>query len=147
MDYEIRVKKFLIKNKTMHLTMSGVVRDEAINSHFLSKPKIVLHFFNGKEDRRIPFIIQNVTYIDGKCYFSGKYKYRLDLLFWKTRKEHLPFEMYLNLGFADYYEEKLEIDLTPEEFLTDDKYYGYILEGNHIKFLPDKRKIQRPRFL
>ena len=143
MDYEIKVKKLLIKNKTMHLTMSGIIRDEAINSHFLSKPKIVLHFFNGKEDRRIPFILQNVTYIDGKCYFSGKYKYRFDLLFWKTRKEHLPFEMYLNFSFADYYEEKLDIDLTPEEFLTDDKYYGYIFEGNHFKFLPDKKKILR----
>ena len=93
----------------MVLTIMGEIADETINSHFLSKPKIVLHFINEQEDRRIPFVLSNVTYVDGKCFFSGKYTYRLDLLFWKTRKEYLPFDMYLNLGFADFYEEKKRI--------------------------------------
>lgn len=130
----------------MYLNIMGEVADESINTHFLSKPKIVLHFFDGTEDRRIPFILTNVTYVDGKCYFSGKYRYRLDLLFWKTRKDCLPFDMYLNFSFADYYEEKIPVDLTPEEFETDDKCYGYILEGNHFRFLPNKKKIYHTRF-
>lgn len=125
----------------MVLTIMGEIADETINSHFLSKPKIVLHFFNEQEDRRIPFVLSNVTYVDGKCFFSGKYTYRLDLLFWKTRNAYLPFDMYLNFGFADFYEEKIKVDLTPEVFETDDKCYGYTVEGNHFRFLPNKKKI------
>ncbi len=125
----------------MVLTIMGEVADKSINSHFLSKPKIVLHFFNGKEDRRIPFVLSNVTYVDGKCFFSGRYTYRLDLLFWKTRAEFLPFEMYLNFGFEGFYEEKINIDLMPEVFETDDKCFAYTYEGNHFKFIPNKKKI------
>ncbi len=142
MEYKIEIKELLIKNRSMVLTVMGEVSDQMINSHFLSKPKIVLHFINEKEDRRIPFVLSNVTYVDGKCFFSGKYTYRLDLLFWKTREEYLPFDMYINFGFADFYEEKLDIDLTPEVFETDDKCYGYTFEGNHFRFLPDKNKIR-----
>lgn len=141
MEYKIEIKEFLIKDKKMTLTIMGEVADKTINSHFLSKPKIVLHFNNGKEDRRIPFVLSNVTYVDGKCFFSGNYTYRLDLLFWKTRKECLPFDMYINFGFADFYEEKLPVDLTPQVFETDDKCFGYTLEGNSFKFIPNRKKI------
>ena len=105
MEFQIEVKELLIVKNRMTLTVMGTVTDPTINSHFLSNPKLVLHFNNGKEDRRIPFVLSNVTHIDGKCFFSGRYNYRLDLLFWKTRKDYLPFEMYMNLGFADFYEE------------------------------------------
>ncbi len=126
----------------MILTIMGEVADNTINSHFLSKPKVVLHFINEKEDRRIPFVLSNVTYVDGKCFFSGKYTYRLDLLFWKTRNNYLSFDMYLNFGFADYYQERIKVDLTPETFETDDKCYGYTFEGDHFRFLPNRNKIR-----
>ena len=129
----------------MILTIMGEVADNTINSHFLSKPKVVLHFINEKEDRRIPFVLSNVTYVDGKCFFSGKYTYRLDLLFWKTRNNYLPFDMYLNFGFADYYQERIKVDLTPETFETDDKCYGYTFEGDHIRFLPNRNKIRQKK--
>lgn len=119
----------------------GEVSDKMINTHFLSKPKIVLYFNNGKEDRRIPFVLSNVTYVDGKCFFSGKYTYRLDLLFWSTRKDCLPFDMFINFGFADFYEEKINVDLTPEVFETDDKCYGYKLGRNCFHFIANKAKI------
>ena len=119
----------------------GEVSDKMINTHFLSKPKIVLYFNDGKEDRRIPFVLSNVTYVDGKCFFSGKYTYRLDLLFWNTRKDCMPFDMFINFGFADFYEEKINLDLTPEVFETDDKCYGYKLGRNCFHFLPNKAKI------
>ncbi len=85
MEFQIEVKELLIVKNRMTLTVMGTVTDPTINSHFLSNPKLVLHFNNGKEDRRIPFVLSNVTHIDGKCFFSGRYNYRLDLLFWKTR--------------------------------------------------------------
>ncbi len=141
MEFSIKVKEFIIKDRNLSLTIMGEVADESINSHFLSKPKIVLYFNDGKEDRRIPFVLSNVTYVDGKCFFSGKYNYRLDLLFWKTRKDYLPFDMYINFGFEGFYQEKIDVDLTPEMFETDDKCFGYKFEGNHFYFIPNKNKI------
>ncbi len=141
MEYKIKVREMNIKDKKLTLNIYGEIKDESINSHFLSKPKIVLHFINEKEDRRIPFVLSNVTYIDGKCFFSGQYTYSLNLLFWKTRKDYSPFDMYLNFNFADFYEEKIDVDLMPESFETDDKCYAYKYEGNHIMFIPNKNKI------
>lgn len=142
MEYKIEVKELLIKNEKLILTIMGTITDEVINSHFVSKPKLILHFNNGKEDRRIPFVLSNVIHTDGKCYFSGRYTYRLDLLFWKTRSEYLPFDMYLNFGFVDYYEEKINVDLTPEvELLEDANQYQYVCEGNHYRFTPNKKAI------
>lgn len=141
MEYQIEVKALRIKKNTMTLTIMGSITDPTINSHFLSNPKLVLHFNNGKEDRRIPFVLSNVTHIDGKCFFSGRYNYRLQLLFWKTRKECLPFEMFLNLGFADFYEEKIPVDLTPEMTETDDRNFAYTVHGNKLVFVPNKKKI------
>lgn len=141
MEFSIKVKEFIIKDRNLSLTIMGEVADESINSHFLSKPKLVLYFNDGKEDRRIPFVLSNVTYVDGKCFFSGKYNYRLDLLFWKTRKDYLPFDMYINFSFEGFYQEKVDVDLTPELFETDDKCFGYKFEGNHFYFIPNKNKI------
>lgn len=144
--YQLEVKELLIVEDKMILTIMGTIEDETINSHFVAKPKLVLHFNNGQEDRRIPFVLSNVVHVDGKCYFSGRYTYRLDLLFWKTREDYLPFEMYLNLGFSDFYEEKIKVDLTPAEALADQKCYGYLVKGNHILFMPHKRAIKHNPF-
>ena len=141
MEYSIKVKELLVSENTMTLTIMGYIADPTINSHFLSNPKLVLHFINKKEDRRIPFVLSNVTHIDGKCFFSGRYNYRLDLLFWKTRAQCLPFEMYLNLGFADYYEEKIPVDLTAELTELDNRNYQVKTEGNKLSFIPDKKRI------
>lgn len=141
LEYKIEVKELLIQDRRMVLTIMGEVSDKMINSHFLSKPKIILYFYNKIEDRRIPFVLSNVTYVDGKCFFSGKYTYRLDLLFWRTRYQYLPFDMYINFSFADFYDEKIPVDLTPVVFETDDKCYGYEFLGDHFRFLPNKRKI------
>ncbi len=142
MKYQLEVKELLIVENKMILTIMGTIEDEKINSHFVSKPKLVMHFNNGQEDRRIPFVLSNVVHVDGKCYFSGRYTYRLDLLFWKTREDYLPFEMFLNLSFADYYEEKIKVDLTPVEALSDNKCFRYIVKGNHMLFMPNKRAIK-----
>ena len=142
MEYSIKVKELIVSENTMTLTIMGYIADPSINSHFLSNPKLVLHFINKKEDRRIPFVLSNVTHIDGKCFFSGRYNYRLDLLFWKTRAQCLPFEMYLNLGFADYYEEKIPVDLTAELTELDNRNYQVKTEGNKLSFIPDKKREQ-----
>ena len=141
MDYKIKVKKLMIDRDIMTLTIMGTITDDVINSKLVSNPKLVLHFDNGIEDRRIPFVISNVIHTDGKCYFSGRYKYRLDLLFWKTRADFLPFDMYLNFSFIDHYEEKIDVDLTPEEFVFESKKFYVQQKGNHYHFIPDKKVI------
>ncbi len=146
MKYQLEVKELLIVKDKMILTIMGTIEDERINSHYVSKPKLVLHFNNGKEDRRIPFVLSNVVHVDGKCYFSGRYTYRLDLLFWQTRDDYLPFEMFLNLGFSDFYEEKIPVDLSPAEALCDQTCFSYSVKGNHILFMPHKRAIKHNPF-
>ena len=81
MEYNIEVKELLLEEDRLTLTVMGTVTDDIINSHFVSKPKVILHFINKKEDRRIPLVLSNVIHTQGKCYFSGRYTYRLDLLF------------------------------------------------------------------
>lgn len=141
MEYKIQVKSFLVFNNKLTMTIMGEISDDVINSHFLSRPKLVLYFNNGKEDRRIPFVLSNVTYVDKKCFFSGEYSYRLDLLFWKTRMDCMPFTMSMNLSFADYYEENIPVDLTPELFESDEKRFPCKFKGNSIEFYPVKKKI------
>ncbi|MBQ1453996.1 MAG: hypothetical protein IIZ23_08495, partial [Ruminococcus sp.] len=143
MEYHIEIKELLIEEDKLTLTVMGTVTDDIINSHFVSKPKLILHFINEEEDRRIPFVLSNVIPTNGKCYFSGRYVYRLDLLFWKTRNKYLPFDMYFNFGFVDYYEEKIDIDVTPENCIVDNKQFRFKLRGNHYSFKPDRRAILR----
>lgn len=141
MEYQIEVKELLIEDDRMILSVMGSVSDPSINAHFSSKPKLILYFTNGAEDRRIPFVLSNVIHTEGKCYFSGRYTYRLDLLFWKTRSQFLPFDMYFNFSFVDYYEEKLKIDMTPEECLVDNTQFQYKLGDGCFSFVPNKRAI------
>ena len=141
MEYQIEVKELLIEDDRLTLTIMGTITDPVINSHFVSKPKLILFFDNGEEDRRIPFVLSNVIHTEGKCYFSGRYTYRLDLLFWKTRSKYLPFDMYLNFSFVDYYEEKLKIDLTPEEVMIDDTKFKFECREGYYSFKPDKKAI------
>ncbi len=143
MEYQIEVKELLIEEDRMILSIMGSVTDSVINSHFSSKPKLILYFTNGVEDRRIPFVLSNVIHTDGKCYFSGRYTYRLDLLFWQTRSQYLPFEMYLNFSFVDYYEEKLKINMQPEECLVDNFQFKYECRDGYYSFVPDKRAIMK----
>ncbi len=72
MEYQIEVKELLIEDNKLTLNIMGTITDSVINAHFVSKPKVILHFINKREDRRIPFVLSNVIHTDGKCYFSGR---------------------------------------------------------------------------
>ena len=134
MQYNINVNSVVVEKQKMTISITGEFIDSSINPKFLSTPKIVLYFENGKEDRRIPLVVKfnDLMYIDGKCLFSGTYTYRLDYIFWKTRGEGLPFNMYINLGFADFYEEKIPVDITPAEVEQDEKFFVVKFRENHF---------------
>ncbi|MGN1129832.1 MAG: hypothetical protein ACI4Q8_00660, partial [Ruminococcus sp.] len=82
MQYKLNVNYIDVKKQEMTISINGEFIDDAINSRFLSTPKVILYFENEHEDRRIPLVIkmENITYISGKCMFSGVYCYRLDCL-------------------------------------------------------------------
>ena len=85
MNYSIYINSISIKENKMVLSVSGEIEDEQIAEDIYSKPKLILLFDNGKEDRRIPFVISDLGYFGTKCRFSGEYTYMLNMLFWKTR--------------------------------------------------------------
>ena len=143
MNYDIKVKELTINKNSMILNISGVINDKRINSHFASKPKLILHFINEWEDRRIPFVISNVIYTEGKCYFSGRYKYNLNLVFWKTRKEFLPFNLRINFIFIDYYEEAIQLNFEKDSINTDDLKYKFAKSDFSCSFTPDKKEIMQ----
>ncbi len=135
MKYNININSVVVEKQSMTISLSGEFLDETINSKFLSTPKVILYFDNGEEDRRIPLVIRfrDITYIDGKCMFSGQYTYRLDYLFWKTRGKGLPFTLYFNLSFADFYAEKVPIKVAPPEFTQDKKFFVLKECGDHFE--------------
>lgn len=143
MRYKIKINSLVVEKRSMTIDLSGEFIDESINSKFLSTPKVVLYFDNGEEDRRIPLVIRfrDITYIDGKCMFSGVYTYRLDYVFWKTRGKGLPFDLYFNVSFADFYEEKIPIDVTPSEFIQDKKFFILEDKKDHFSITSKPEKI------
>lgn len=145
MQYKLNINYIDVKKKEMTISINGEFIDEAINSRFLSTPKVILYFENEHEDRRIPLVIkmENITYISGKCMFSGVYSYRLDCLFWKRKSKNSSFDFYINLSFADFYEEKVKIDIMPNDFAQDKKYYVFEDCGNHFHITPKLEKIKR----
>ncbi|MBR2279416.1 MAG: CDP-glycerol glycerophosphotransferase family protein [Ruminococcus sp.] len=145
MDYKIKINSIVVEKQSMTIDLSGEFIDESINPKFLSTPKVILYFDNGEEDRRIPLVIRfrDITYIDGKCMFSGIYTYRLDYIFWKTRGQGLPFNMYFNLNFADFYAERVPIDVTPDEFIQDKRFFTLKACGDHFDITSRPDRINR----
>ena len=145
MQYKLKINNLSVVNKCLFVDIYGEFISPEINPKFLSTPKVILYFNNGIEDRRIPLPlkIENITYLNGKCIFLGKYTYQLNHIFWKTKKKDIPCDMYINLSFADFYEEKIDIDLTPDVFQQDSKYYSIKNCGNHFVINKDQKKINR----
>lgn len=128
----------------MDIQISGEFIDSSINSDTLSTPKVILYFTNGIEDRRIPLAVKsgNIIRRNGKCSFWGMYSYRLDLLFWKTRNKNIPCELYFNLSFADYYEEKVAFDITPKVFKQDKRFFLFKSCDNHFEITKNIIKLE-----
>lgn len=148
MQYKLIINSVVVEKQEMIINLSGEFMDETINSRFLSTPKVILFFNNGKEDRRIPMVIpmENITYVQGKCMFSGEYSYRLDYLFWKTRSQEIPCDLYFNLSFADFYEEKVKIDITPKVFSQDKKFFKLENCKDHFIIYKKMDRIKREVF-
>lgn len=145
MQYDIKIESLAIEDKLLKIRISGEFISPEINPKFLSTPKVILYFENGLEDRRIPLPIkvENITYIHGKCMFLGYCDYQLQHIFWKTKNKDIPFKMYLNLSFADFYEEKVQVNLTPEEFISKSKFYSLEICDNCYLINKNQKKLNK----
>ena len=149
MDYKLNIKNIVLSENQLELNVSGSVTDSAISNGIFSQPKVVFFFNNGKENRRIPLVMNSVNYVGDKCFFSGKYTYKLDFIYWNTRKEHLPSEMTVNFSYGDFYTENAIFSIENEVISEDSSLYSFELKENKIVFsLKEKaRRILLPSII
>lgn len=134
MEYSIKIKKIEIENHHFRFTVAAEF--EAVNE--LSKPKVIMHFDNGIEDRRLPIVIGKVAKDEDTGYvsFTSEYDYLLDRLFWRSSRSDDDIVMKFNVLYGDYYEEGIALDMTPEEFVQDETCFVCKVEGNQLRFIP-----------
>lgn len=131
MNYSIKINEIVVAKESLSLNICGEIEDSEIANGVLSKPKLILLFENEKEDRRIPFVFEDVSYIGTKCVFSGVYEYRLDMLFWKSRALNLPFKLNFALSYGNEYIEDVKVQFC--DILCDDETPMYIAKVESAK--------------
>lgn len=136
LQYKLRFESVVVEKRNMTIKVSGEFIDSSITADSLAAPKVILHFKHMKEDRRIPVVIlfDDIVKVDGRVMFKSEYTYSLDNIFWKTRKANMPFKMYVNLSYGNFYEEAVDIDYTPKEFIQDNFFYSLEIRDDCIKF-------------
>ncbi|MCD7884211.1 MAG: CDP-glycerol glycerophosphotransferase family protein [Lachnospiraceae bacterium] len=133
MDYSLKVREIHIRANKIRFVVDGEF--EYLGP--LSKPKIILHFLNGREDRRIPLVIPKLGQDEGEntITFHSDYTYLLDQLFWKSRNCGNDIRMYAHVLYGDYYEEKIPVKIEPEIFEQDGLVYQCSIEENSLVFV------------
>lgn len=141
MEYSIKFTKLRIKRQKLTITFEGKAK---VNSE-VAHPKVILHFFDQVtgDDRRLPLVIKQSEVRDNVCYFSGSYTYHLGYIFYKKWDSKNEIHMYLNVLFEDYYEEKIDIDLTPEEFEIINPLFEVDVCGNYLRIQRNDIKVPR----
>ena len=140
MNYEIRIEKISLINNTLELAIQGIVNDVASVSERLPKPKLVLYFENGKETRRIPFPFKSIVNYPDRCTFYGTYSYNIPQVFWKTRKDNLPTDLYFNFWLGDVYNEKIPLTFENVEFECDGNNFECAIGDGAIHIKPSSKK-------
>lgn len=133
MVYRISIHEIHIEANKFRFVVSGEF--EIVNA--LSKPKVVMHYHNGIEDRRIPLVLTQVERDEDSnmITFTSDYEYLLDRLFWNTKNSENDVTMQFNLLYGDYYEEGISLDMTPEVLEQDELCYVCKVEGNQLRFV------------
>ncbi|MCD7737334.1 MAG: CDP-glycerol glycerophosphotransferase family protein [Lachnospiraceae bacterium] len=131
MEYGLFFREIHIRAARIRFVVDG-------EFHFvsaLSRPKVILHFFNGEEDRRIPLVISEFRRDDKtrKLVFHSDYTYLLDYLFWKSKNSGNDIRMYVNLLYVDEYEEKASVSIGPDVLEQDGLVYKAYAEGNSLR--------------
>ncbi|MCD7867281.1 MAG: CDP-glycerol glycerophosphotransferase family protein [Clostridiales bacterium] len=132
MEYSLKVREIQITGDKFRFVVDG----EFSYISSLSKPKVILHFFNGAEDRRLPLVIKEFELDEDAnlVSFHSDYEYLLDHLFWKSGKSGNDIQMYFNVLYGEYYEEKIPLKIHPRIFEQDQLVYVCSIEKNSLKF-------------
>lgn len=128
MNYELKIKKIALRGCEMEITFNGIVEVASEAAH----PKIILHFIQGEQDRRIPLVIQHSMIHQGICFFGGTFAYDLSYIFYPDGRQVSSMKMYVNVLFEDYYEEKVPVDLMPEVWEKSFNIYDIQVCGNYF---------------
>lgn len=141
MNYSINIDEIHIEANKFRFVVTGVF--DILSS--LAKPKIIMHFSNGIEDRRIPLVFAtlNRNEDEGVIEITSNYVYLLDQLFWKSRNCGNDITMYFNLLYGESYEEKIEVNMNPALLEQDELCYVCRPEGKAIKFIHQPDFAQR----
>lgn len=136
MRYNIKLQRITVRGSRMLISFTGTADVKSEVAH----PKVIMHFICGEEDRRMPMVIRESIIQDGVCFFSGEYVYELPYIFHNPRDPYAPVKMYINVLFEDYYEEKANVDLTPEIFECERNFYDVDICGNYLVIKSNQKK-------
>ncbi len=124
----------VVNGTGLTLAVTGSIADPALSADRLPRPKIVLYFSNGEENRRLPLVLQNVSYIQNRCVFDGRYTYKLPYIYWTTRGKRLPGTLTLHLSYGTDYVENAAFALAPDALLPDGLRYE-VTAGDSVIYL------------
>ncbi|MBR4868536.1 MAG: CDP-glycerol glycerophosphotransferase family protein [Clostridia bacterium] len=123
MDYSLTLTQLYTENQNLIVGVSGFVSDPTLPKEGLFRPKVVLFFDNGVENRRIPLVIKEIQQTKDGCHFFGVYIYRLNYLFWRTRQTTKEITLQFHLTYGNQTIEGASFDLESTLLETDERYW------------------------
>ncbi len=141
MKYNVKLDKISIKDKDMSLEISGEIISDDMGLN--SKPKLIMFFKKDDEDRRIPFVLKTVSYINDTCFFKGKYIYKLDHIFWDNRDQISSFNLSFNLKFGNEIIENIDLSFDEDNITVDSEAYSLEQQNNTIFFYKENITVKK----
>lgn len=133
MEYKIKVSKIKLNGNNMTLTMNGFVRSDRYRD-YVPSARIVMVFDNGKENRRLPFVIKQEGTKDGVYSFSGRYRYELQNVFWNTQKTTRKFTLKFQIFFGEEFVDQAAFDASEVVFERRDTLYSHEFKDKEVLF-------------
>ena len=133
MDYKLKITKIKLSGNDMTLTMNGFVRSDRYRD-YVPRARIVMVFDNGTENRRLPLVIKQEGTKDGVYTFSGRYRYELQHVFWKTQESTRKFSLRFQIFFGEEFEDQAEFDASEVIFERRDTLYSHEFKDKEVVF-------------
>ncbi len=123
----IRIEGLTLKGDALTLA----VRGEFALDQRAQKVKLVLHFFQGDLDRRLPMVFSQSHWDEAEStlVLTGEYTYLLNQLFGKWQSWEEEISLSFNLLLGDAYTEQVPVELSTTRLVQDGKSYTLSLHG------------------
>lgn len=136
MEFKLEFSEFRICGHSLLVEFSGYVEDPAILTGGYSRPKAVLYFDNGMENRRLPLVLQDLQYFGNRCTFGGRYRYDLSTVYWNTRGIKLDSCLSVIFSYGTLYRESAPFTLGEGALSCDDLRWHCNLSENQFLLIP-----------